>query len=565
MKIYQVEIDRFRGINKLDWTVGGNFVCLVGAGDSTKSTILDAIELALSPRWNIVFDDSDFYNGASEKGLKIRVTVGEIDDKLLKESKYGLHTRGWKDGKLSDEPQDDDELVLTVQLSVDQSLEPVWTIVNDRLAEDKRISSYDRQAFSVARLGGFVDKHLSWTKGSVLSHLTGDIDGLSGLLAEANREARKSFKPHEVSKLQTAAKQVQELAKGIGVASKDEYCPGLDVQATTVNVGGVTLHDGKVPLRRAGMGTRRLLISAIQKELAKQGAIALVDEVEHGLEPHRILHFLKALQLGKKDNGQVLMITHSPVVVTELEAENLRIVRSTKDGVVDVKQIDAGIQDIVRRSSYAFLARKLIICEGRTEVGFCNSLDNWWHSQKRESFGYLGLVPVNGNGHEAPKVAVSLSDLDYDIALLVDSDKPLNPDENKLKEEGIAVISWSGDVCIEERLALDLPWSAIIEILKNVAERSSCERCVCDAVRNRLGSRLPDNIDSWEDSNGLRQAIGKYIKEDNKGDDPKGKGLFKSIDGGEFLGNILVKHIENIPEKDIAKKVCELRAWIDKD
>ena len=390
MRIYRVEIERFRGINKLDWTVDGNFVCLVGAGDSTKSTILDAIELALSPRWNLMFDDSDFYNGDIEKGISISVTIGQLDEKLLKESKFGLETRGWKEGKLNDEPEDDDELVLTINLSVDQSLEPVWMIFNNRSSENKRISSYDRQSFNVARLGGFIDRHLSWTKGSVLSQLTGDIEGLSGLLAEANREARKSFNPGEVSKLQTAANQVQELGKGIGIASKDKYCPGLDVQATTVNVGGVTLHDGKVPVRRAGMGTRRLLISAIQKELAKQGAITLVDEVEYGLEPHRILHFLKALKLCKKDNGQVLMITHSPVVVTELEAENLRIVRSVKDGVIDVKKIDGEIQDIVRRSSYAFLGRKLIVCEGRTEIGFCNSLDSWWHSQDKESFGYLG-------------------------------------------------------------------------------------------------------------------------------------------------------------------------------
>ncbi|OHB59450.1 MAG: hypothetical protein A2Y12_04480 [Planctomycetes bacterium GWF2_42_9] len=565
MRIYRVEIAGFRGINKLDWTIDGNFVCLVGAGDSTKSTILDAIELALSPRWNIMFDDSDFYNGDIKENININVTIGQLDEKILKESKFGLEARGWKDGKLNDEPQDNDELVLTINLSVTQSLEPIWTVINNRPSENKRISSYERQSFNVTRLGGSIDKHLSWTKGSVLSQLTGNIDGLSGLLAEANREARKSFNPSEVSKLQATANQVQELGKEIGVASKDKYCPGLDVQATTVNVGGVTLHDGKVPVRRSGMGTRRLLISAIQKELTKQGAITLVDEVEHGLEPHRILHFLKALQLDEKDSGQVLMITHSPVVVTELEAKNLRIVRSVKDGFIDVKNIDGGIQDIVRRSSYAFLGRKLIVCEGRTEVGFCNSLDSWWHSQKKESFGYLGIVPVDGSGHEAPKVAVSLADLDYDVALLVDSDKPLNPDEKKLKEKRINIITWGDSVSTEERLTLDLPWPGVIEIIKDVAERSSCEKCVCDAVRKRLGLELSDIIDSWQDSLELRLAIGKYIKEGKKDDDPKGKGLFKSIDGGKFLGNILIKHIANIPEKDIAKKICELRVWIDKD
>ena len=564
MKIYQVKIERFRGIRQLEWTVDGNFVCLVGAGDSTKSTILDAIELALSPRWNIIFDDSDFYNGDSENGLNIMVTVGQLDEKLLKESKYGLETRGWKNGVLNDEPETDDDLVLTVQLSVDHSLEPMWTVVNDRSSENRRIPSYDRQTFSVARLGGFIDRHLSWTKGSVLSQLTGDIDGLSGLLAEANREARKSFKPTEVSALQDAAQQVQKLGKSIGVASKEDYCPGLDVQATTVHVGGVTLHDGKVPVRRSGLGTRRLLISAIQRELAKKGAITLVDEVEHGLEPHRILHFLKALRLDEGNKGQVLMITHSPVVVTGLDTKDLRIVRSFQDGTVEVKKIDSSIQDIVRRSSYAFLGRKLIVCEGRTEIGFCNSLDSWWHGREKESFGYLGIVPVDGSGHQAPKVALSLAGLGYEVALLADSDKHLEPDEKTLRGKGIDVFVWDGNVSFEERIALDLPWEGVKEMLQFVIERSS-EQCVCDAVNCRLGSELLDSLDSWEDGVELRQAIGKYVKESRDGDNPKGKGLFKSMGGGKRLGDILVKYIEQIPQTDIAKKVCELRTWIDKD
>ena len=49
MKIRLIKIDRFRGIRELEWRVGGSFVCLVGPGDSTKTTILDAVEFALSP------------------------------------------------------------------------------------------------------------------------------------------------------------------------------------------------------------------------------------------------------------------------------------------------------------------------------------------------------------------------------------------------------------------------------------------------------------------------------------------------------------------------------------
>jgi putative ATP-dependent endonuclease of the OLD family len=36
-------------------------ICLIGPGDSTKTTILNAIEYALSPKWNLTFTDNDFY------------------------------------------------------------------------------------------------------------------------------------------------------------------------------------------------------------------------------------------------------------------------------------------------------------------------------------------------------------------------------------------------------------------------------------------------------------------------------------------------------------------------
>ena len=62
MKIKHIAIKNFRGIKKLDWKVTGDFICLIGTGDSTKSTILDAIECALTPKWNYVFEDTDFFN-----------------------------------------------------------------------------------------------------------------------------------------------------------------------------------------------------------------------------------------------------------------------------------------------------------------------------------------------------------------------------------------------------------------------------------------------------------------------------------------------------------------------
>ena len=61
MRIVHVEIVNFRGIKQLSWYPAPGTNCLVGPGDSGKTTVLDAIELAFAPRNSVTFDDTDFY------------------------------------------------------------------------------------------------------------------------------------------------------------------------------------------------------------------------------------------------------------------------------------------------------------------------------------------------------------------------------------------------------------------------------------------------------------------------------------------------------------------------
>ncbi len=75
MAIHRLEISNFRGIKSLVWQLVGDTICLIGPGDSTKTTILDSIEYCLSPRWNLQFDDDDFHNGDSSNPIDITITL----------------------------------------------------------------------------------------------------------------------------------------------------------------------------------------------------------------------------------------------------------------------------------------------------------------------------------------------------------------------------------------------------------------------------------------------------------------------------------------------------------
>lgn len=97
MRIVALEVQNFRGIKQSEIAIPEKRVlCLVGAGDSTKSTLLEAIRWNLLQSWIINVTDSDFYQCDTEKSIIIRGTYTELPDALLSEEKYGYFLRSGK-------------------------------------------------------------------------------------------------------------------------------------------------------------------------------------------------------------------------------------------------------------------------------------------------------------------------------------------------------------------------------------------------------------------------------------------------------------------------------------
>src|SRR5258708_40275616 len=56
-----LEIENFRAVKGLRWLPGAGVNCLIGPGDSGKSTILDAIDYCVGARPSVAFTDADFH------------------------------------------------------------------------------------------------------------------------------------------------------------------------------------------------------------------------------------------------------------------------------------------------------------------------------------------------------------------------------------------------------------------------------------------------------------------------------------------------------------------------
>lgn len=541
MKIRHLEIKNYRGIKFAQWCLpSSQIVSLIGKGDSCKTTILDSIRLVFYPHWALQLSDVDFYRLNVNEPIVIRATIGGLAEDLLSIGKYGLHLRGWdaEEKRINDEPLGDvseDEPVLTVELRVGADLEPQWRVVTDRNPEGVNFGLADRKRLNATFIGAYSNRLLTWDSQSPLSKLTEKANFQSSL-ANATRAARAAFDNNrsEVEHLDHAAEKVFLLAKKLGVNASETFLSHLDLGAINIKAGGVSLHDGDIPLRQLGLGSKRMLSCGIQSETLENQHITLVDEIESGLEPHRISRLIKHFK--EDEQGCYLFTTHSPIVLRELNFEELNVVHN-REGFISIRNISdkslfsSKVQGIVRSHADAFLCPKVIVCEGATEVGFVRGMDDYYVSEGNESFSYYGVSYLDASGcsNVKPKAEV-MDSLGYQVAAFVDSDaqdKFGYKDKEQLEERNVVVVMWEGEVAIEERLFFDLPWSIVVELLNWAKEELGLS--VVDNVLSKFGEKIPDNINEWQDNRDYRIAIGKAAKS---------SGWFKNITFGEKLGKV---------------------------
>lgn len=566
MKIRKISIKNFRGVKELEWSLPtADIFCLIGKGDSSKSTILEAIRYAFYPHWNLTLNDADFYQCKIENTIAIEISIGELIEEFCSLNKYGHCLRGWdtKTLKLTDEPDDDLERILTIRFTVGKELEPKWVAFCDRNPEGVPFKQADRDKVSVGLIGAYSERQLSWATGTALAKLT-EAQSLNELLANASRTARKSLdvdRPVTLKNFDAAAEKSQGIAKLLGVPVLDTYKAHLDLSSINLKVGGLALHDGDIPLRQLGLGSRRMLLCGIQKMGLEEGHITLFDEVEFGLEPHRISRLLKHVREDKR--GQYFLTTHSPVVLRELTVNELYIVHN-KAGVVQIISAASDslkeheVQGKIRSSTEAFLAKKVLVCEGATEVGFLRGYDDYQVGKGKDSFSYHGLSLLNAaSGNKVKALAKAFKSLCYDVAVLADADADdqFSPaDVADLVALGIPVTVWDGKLSLEERVFQDVPWPSVIASVK--LAKDVLGFAAYDQVRSRFMADLDKDIGQWVDDPKLRTDIGLTAKK---------AGWFKDTTRGDQWFKTLIPAFasEDFAKKDIGVKLGKLWTWAE--
>ena len=313
--IRRIEVDNFRALKRFEWLPSAGINCLIGPGDSGKSSILDAIDFCIGARRNLQIADTDFHCLNVGAPIQISITLGELDDQLKTIDAYGLYLRAFdaSTGAISDEPEAEQETVLTVQLAVQGDLEPQWTLVSERAtaqSQTRNLNWNDRVRLAPTRLGAFDDHNLSWRRGSILNRLPEERADASAALVKAARDVREGFGEQAKEQLAEALQTVLETAVSLGIPVGAEVKAMLDAHSVSFSGGTISLHDERgVPLKALGLGSTRLLIAGLQRCAANESSIVLIDELEHGLEPHRIIRLIDLAEYKRRQQPPGVRIT----------------------------------------------------------------------------------------------------------------------------------------------------------------------------------------------------------------------------------------------------------------
>lgn len=512
--IYKLTIQRYRGIKHLSWRPARGVNLILGGGDVGKTTILDAINLLLSPTNSASVLDSDYNLRDEEAEFSIEAVMALPSGGGINQLTKPSWPWNWN-GLDAIVPAHDEnsaptgEEVYVLRVRGTPDLELSYEIVQPSGTTETLPVSF-RRAIGLVRLSGDDrnDRDLRLVQGSALDRLLTD----KGL---RSRMASKLAENDVRSELSDDARQA--LTDLDDAFRKRKLPDDLDIAVTggqgpsIASLVGLTAKRETVqlPLSSWGAGTRRLSALAIAEQIQGGNPITVVDEVERGLEPYRQRILMARLQAA---TSQAFITTHSPAAISAAAKASLWYMDQT-GGLGQLT--GAKVAKLRADDPDAFLARLTVVAEGVTEVGFVRSLLTMALASELQPFGFH---VADGGGHDTTiELLKSLSKAGMQFGGFADEEGRHSGSWDEVQKRlGPLLFRWkSGD--IESNIVDALADDRIEAFITDPEDEKTGRRLRSLAMRLKIGPK---------DFASIKAAAGsefkRFIKEAAGGTVPEG-------------------------------------------
>lgn len=569
--ILKLKIDRFRGIESLDWNPALGMNMVLGGGDVGKTTILEAIALLLNPSNAVVLSEADYWQRNVEAEFVIQAVVALPPFSEIGQQQKFAWPWEW-DGNDAVRPRDSDDEeeavpsasgrpVYRLQVRGTPDLEITWEIVqpNDEI---DHLSAAVRRNIGVVRLGGDDrnDRDLRLVYGSALDRLLAD-KGLRARIgqrvSDIDLAANLGDKAKEaLGKLdETLNREALPSKLDLGLTSSQGLSIGALIGLMAERAQGVSL-----PLASWGSGTRRMTALQIAAASEVESSITAIDEIERGLEPYRLRKLVKSVQA---QHAQSFVTTHSAVAINAADEASLWYLdASGQIGSLPREKI-ARQQD---RDPETFLSRFAVIAEGPTEVGFLSYL---LERMIDGSFADHGVRVCDGQGNPATlDLLEAMADGGLVFGGFADDEGQSPGRWSDLKAKmGDRLFQWAGG-CTEQKIISLLDERQLAELIAHPHAGVAAERRVTLAARLGIQDKSLDAIRAaTKDFRGLTIAAATGSKEGAPDEETAkmwsrhGRRWFKSKAGGfEFAEKMFVFGVWPILRPDLMPFFNAVRA-----
>ena len=536
MRIAKVSIKNFRGIKSAEIILPQHGV-IIGDNNTGKTTILEALDLALGPdRLNRIppVDEHDFFNNIyylhdeeesnpeniTDNDPTIEVEVIIINLNSDQRARFGSFIEFWntesKTLHSSEVPTDIDSKQITEAIRV--TFKGSYSIEEDdfegktyfarSIEESDHPQPYTKKDKQVC---GFLYLRSLRTGARALSLERGSLLDIVLRIKEVRPRIWESA-ISELSEISIASSPdlgISPILESINKALK-KYVPkewGLDPHLKVSNLTRENLRktitafidtgNGKhaTPFYRQGTGTINMLVLALLTQIAeeKQNVIFAMEEPETAIPPYsqkRIVHEVKKLA------SQTLFTSHSPYVLEEYSLEETIILDRDSDGIMTQKNVclpenvklKRYRQEFRTRFCEGLLARRVLIAEGESETAAFPVAARRLAELNPETYSSiesLGVCIINAGGEtNIPGIAKLYRDLGKTVVGLCDS----QGEDNKVKiDEQVSLLLMHSEKGIEnlilkgttnealKRFALMLDWPSHLKDKYPIPEDNSLQ------------------------------------------------------------------------------------------
>jgi len=515
---------------------------VLGSGDSGKSSVLDAISLVLSPQPSQAALETDYRNLDSSQPFQIKLVLGHLSDEFLARV-YPAPLWGWdsQPGVLRSGPDEENgiESVALLEVEGNSDLELQHRILqpgNDPrpLSVPARIAA---GLWSV-NTNRAPDAQLRMSRGSLLERALGRDRMRAPAVAAMQGTADTLQIPEEVSKvlerlairLKDAGIDIKELA--LSLIPSGGQSP-VQLLALAARSG-----DGQVPLASFGRGSQQIAMVTLATAEVHDAPIAVIDEIESGLEPYRQRAMVALVRGLVASDGQAFMTTHSPAVLARLGKGEAWVLRRHEEH--SIGPIRGELERLMHLDPEALLSRLPIVCEGATEVGLVDFMLETLGGADPSAFG-IHLIDAGGHDH-ALELLEALAGDGYHTCGLVDNERFSSGKRAALATAPLIRLYMApGGRCLECAVANAIPLNAM-EALTELPGTAGPFLKVVDrlqAISTRLGKQsrasLPDLVASFGEGR-VRDAVGEAATTGE---------WFKSLDAGRQLGEFAHTNLES--------------------